>query len=37
MSEEFRIEDDPRPEDKALLNRHLYEFNAAVTGIDDGR
>ena len=37
MSDEFRIEDDPRPEDKALLNRHLYEFNAAVTGIDDGR
>ena len=37
MSDEFRIEDDPRPEDKARLNARLYEFNAAVTGIDDGR
>jgi len=37
MDFEFRIEDDPRPEDKALLNQRLYEFNAAATGIDDGR
>jgi ribosomal protein S18 acetylase RimI-like enzyme len=27
----------PRPEDVALLNDRLYQFNAAVTGVDDGR
>jgi GNAT superfamily N-acetyltransferase len=37
VSNEFRIEDNPRAEDTALLNRQLYEFNAAATGIDDGR
>lgn len=37
MGEEFQIEDDPRPEDKALLNERLYEFSAAATGVDDGR
>jgi GNAT superfamily N-acetyltransferase len=34
---ELRIEDDPRPEDREQLNERLYEFNARVTGIDDGR
>ena len=37
MSDEFRIEDNPRPEDKARLSARLYEFNVAATGIDDGR
>ncbi len=37
MTNELRIEDDPRPEDKALLNERLYEFSAAATGVDDGR
>ena len=36
-SEELRVEDDPRPEDIALLNDRLYRFNAAATGVDDGR
>jgi ribosomal protein S18 acetylase RimI-like enzyme len=36
-NDELRIEDDPRPEDKALLNERLYEFSAAATGVDDGR
>ena len=35
--QEFQIEDDPRPEDKALLNDRLYEFNAAATGCHDGQ
>ena len=34
---ELRIEDDPRPEDRNLLNERLYEFNAGTTGIHDGR
>ena len=34
---EFTIEEDPRPEDIALLNDRLYQFNAGVTGVDDGR
>jgi ribosomal protein S18 acetylase RimI-like enzyme len=34
---DLRIEEDPRPEDVALLNDHLYRFNASVTGVDDGR
>jgi GNAT superfamily N-acetyltransferase len=33
----LKVEDDPRPEDVARLNDHLYRFNAAVTGVDDGR
>ena len=33
----LRIEEEPRPEDIALLNDHLYRFNASVTGVDDGR
>ena len=37
MAEEFRVEDEPRGEDLALLDERLYEFNAAATGIDDGR
>jgi GNAT superfamily N-acetyltransferase len=34
---DFRVEDDPRPEDVAALAERLYEHNAAVTGRDDGR
>jgi ribosomal protein S18 acetylase RimI-like enzyme len=34
---DLRIEDDPRPEDRNLLNERLYEFNAQTTGIHDGR
>ena len=37
MAEELRVEDEPRREDLALLDERLYEFNAAATGIDDGR
>lgn len=37
MGDEFPIEDEPRREDVALLDERLYEFNAAATGIDDGR
>jgi ribosomal protein S18 acetylase RimI-like enzyme len=37
MADELRIEDDPRREDLALLDERLYEFNAAATGVDDGR
>ena len=33
----LHIEDDPRPEDRELLNERLYEFNAKTLGIDDGR
>src|SRR5258705_11078194 len=35
--DDLRIEDDPRREDVALLDERLYEFNAAASGIDDGR
>ena len=35
--EDFRIEDDPRREDIALLDERLYEFNAAASGVHDGR
>jgi len=35
--EDLRIENDPRPEDIALLDARLYEFNAAASGVDDGR
>ncbi len=35
--EGLRCEDDPRPEDVALLNDQLYRFNASVTGVDNGR
>src|SRR5262249_40374497 len=31
------VEDDPRPEDMALLNDALYQFNARATGVGDGR
>ncbi|PYM90053.1 MAG: GNAT family N-acetyltransferase [Candidatus Rokuibacteriota bacterium] len=37
MTEDLRVEDDPRREDVALLDERLYEFNAAATGVDDGR
>ncbi|PYN51175.1 MAG: GNAT family N-acetyltransferase [Candidatus Rokuibacteriota bacterium] len=35
--EDIRIENDPRREDLALLDERLYEFNAAASGVDDGR
>jgi ribosomal protein S18 acetylase RimI-like enzyme len=35
--EELRVQDDPRTEDVAHLGDRLYEFNAAATGVDDGR
>jgi ribosomal protein S18 acetylase RimI-like enzyme len=35
--EDLRIDEDPRPEDVALLNDQLYRFNASATGVDDGR
>ena len=34
---DLTIEDEPRREDVALLDERLYEFNAAATGVDDGR
>ena len=37
MVEELRVEDDPRREDVALLDERLYEFNAAASGVADGR
>ena len=37
MGDELKIEDEPRREDMAVLDERLYEFNAAATGIDDGR
>ncbi len=36
-SEALRVEDDPRREDTAFLDARLYEFNAAASGVDDGR
>ena len=33
----FTIEDDPRPEDVALLNDGITRFNFAATGVDNGR
>src|SRR5580765_7727344 len=35
--DDLRIEDDPRREDVAILDERLYEFNAAASGVDDGR
>src|SRR5215831_7765328 len=35
--EALRVEDDPRPEDVALLNDQLNRFNVATTGVDNGR
>jgi ribosomal protein S18 acetylase RimI-like enzyme len=35
--EDLPIDDDPRPEDVALLNDLLYQFNSAVSGVADGR
>jgi ribosomal protein S18 acetylase RimI-like enzyme len=37
MTWELRVEGDPRREDVAFLDARLYEFNAAVSGVDDGR
>jgi ribosomal protein S18 acetylase RimI-like enzyme len=33
----LRVDDDPRAEDVARLNDLLYQFNAAASGVDDGR
>jgi ribosomal protein S18 acetylase RimI-like enzyme len=33
---DLMVETDPRPEDVRFLRDHLYEFNAAATGITDG-
>ncbi len=37
VDEDLRVEDDPRREDVALLDARLDEFNAAASGVDDGR
>ena len=37
IDDELRVEDEPRPEDVARLGDRLYEFNAAASGVDDGR
>jgi len=37
MGEDLRVEDDPRREDVAVLDERLYEFNAAASGVHDGR
>jgi len=37
VDEDLRVENDPRREDVALLDARLYEFNAAASGVDDGR
>lgn len=34
---ELTVDDEPRREDMALLDARLYEFNAAASGVDDGR
>ena len=34
---ELTVDDEPRREDMALLDERLYEFNAAVSSVDDGR
>ena len=34
---EFRIDENPRLEDREALSDALYAFNAAATGVDDGR
>jgi GNAT superfamily N-acetyltransferase len=38
MSEaNLRVEDNPCPDDVAVLHERLYEANAAATGVNDGR
>jgi ribosomal protein S18 acetylase RimI-like enzyme len=37
MAEDLRVEDDPRREDVAVLDERLYTFNAAASGVHDGR
>ena len=37
VNDELRVEDAPRPEDVAALDDRLYQYNATVTGHDDGR
>jgi hypothetical protein len=36
-SDDLRVEGDPRLEDVRLLDERLYEFNAAASGVHDGR
>ena len=36
-ADELRVETEPRLEDVAALDDHLYRHNVAVTGWDDGR
>jgi len=36
-TDQFQVEDEPRPDDKAFLNDQLYRFNATATGVDDGQ
>ena len=35
--DDLRFEANARPEDVALLDARLYEFNAATSGVDNGR
>jgi GNAT superfamily N-acetyltransferase len=35
--EDLQVEDDPRPEDVALITDQLNRFNFATTGVDNGR
>lgn len=37
MSDELRVEDEPRLEEVAALEDRLYRHNVTVTGCDDGR
>ncbi len=36
-ADELYVEDQPRPDEVAALDDRLYEYNAAVTGCDNGR
>ena len=35
--DDLRAEDEPRPDDVAWLEDRLYDFNAGLTGVRDGR
>jgi ribosomal protein S18 acetylase RimI-like enzyme len=37
LSAELRVEDEPPPDDVAVLNDRLYRHNAAITGCDNYR
>ena len=36
-TDQFQVEEEPRPDDKAFLNDQLYRFNATATGVHDGQ